>query len=566
MNYNINILTLFFFYFFVIFSITGIGLFFSSIVLKEKIILNIGYKGIFGLFIVSIYSYISSNFFPHSLLHNLIFNLFGLFFFIYYFLIEKKKNDYYIFVLVFLVLFISILAHKAHDDFGYYHFPYTYFLTQFNSVFGLGFYDLGFRTPSSIFYINSLFYLPGVLFYLFNITAILIFGFSNIILLKNIINSFKYGIFDFIFFLSLIIFVFINIFFYRISEHGTDLSSQILILILILDLLIIVNYYKTSKNKVGSVLIFISLIISLKAFYILYSVFIFYLFYFLIIKKNFFQLFFKNYLYILLSFILIFLVLITNFQITGCFIYPLSISCFSNFPWAIDIKDVESVARWYEQWSKAGAGPNFRVENPEIYIDNFNWVKHWFFNYFIGKGSDLFIGLIFLFTIIFFIFYSKIKKNTPERNYKIILAVLGVLLFEWFYNHPAFRYGGYSLIVLIFGIPLSIILEKFRAKDKIIMKKCLLVLIITFTIFLTRNVNRLHKEILKYDYNIIKHSSYVVSNDYFGITNKINKLITTFNNCNNLKSTVMKCPEYVKTDNIVVGKFFGKYYFKSVND
>ena len=81
MNYNINILTLFFFYFFVIFSITGIGLFFSSIVLKEKIILNIGYKGIFGLFIVSIYSYISSNFFPHSLLHNLIFNLFGLFFF-----------------------------------------------------------------------------------------------------------------------------------------------------------------------------------------------------------------------------------------------------------------------------------------------------------------------------------------------------------------------------------------------------------------------------------------------------------------------------------------------------
>ena len=330
--------------------------------------------------------------------------------------------------------------------------------------------------------------------------------------------------------------------------------------------MIIVNYYKTSKNKVGSVLIFISLIISLKAFYILYSVFIFYLFYFLIIKKNFFQLFFKNYFYILLSFILIFLVLITNFQITGCFIYPLSISCFSNFPWAIDIKDVESVARWYEQWSKAGAGPNFRVENPEIYIDNFNWVKHWFFNYFIGKGSDLFIGLIFLFTIIFFIFYSKIKKNTPERNYKIILAVLGVLLFEWFYNHPAFRYGGYSLIVLIFGIPLSIILEKFRAKDKIIMKKCLLVLIITFTIFLTRNVNRLHKEILKYDYNIIKHSSYVVSNDYFGITNKINKLITTFNNCNNLKSTVMKCPEYVKTDNIVVGKFFGKYYFKSVND
>ena len=24
--------------------------------------------------------------------------------------------------------------------------------------------------------------------------------------------------------------------------------------------------------------------------------------------------------------------------------------------------------RWYQQWSKAGAGPEFRIENPEIYI------------------------------------------------------------------------------------------------------------------------------------------------------------------------------------------------------
>ena len=423
MNHNINILNLFFFYFFIIFSTTGFGLFFSSKILKEKVNLNLGYSGIYGLFVISIYSYITSNFFSHSLLHNLFFNLFGIFFFIYFFFISKKKDDYYIFILVFLILFISILAYKAHDDFGYYHFPYTYFLTQFSSVFGLGFYDLGFRTPSSLFYINSLFYLPGVLFYIFNITAILVFGFSNIILLKNIINSFKNGLFDFIFFLTLIIFVFINIFFYRISEHGTDLSSQILILILIIDLLIITNFYQKSKIKVGSILIFISLIISLKAFYVLYSIFILYLFYFLFIKKNFFQSIINNYLYILLSFILIALVLITNFQITGCIIYPVSISCFSNFPWSIDIKEVESISRWYEQWSKAGAGPNFRVVNPEIYIDNFNWVEHWFFNYFIGKGTDFLLGLIFLITIFFFIFYSKIKKNKQVRNYKIILVI-----------------------------------------------------------------------------------------------------------------------------------------------
>ncbi len=116
------------------------------------------------------------------------------------------------------------------------------------------------------------------------------------------------------------------------------------------------------------------------------------------------------------------------------------------------------------------------------------------------------------------------------------------------------------------GIPLSIILENFKANRKIIIRKSLLILIITFTIFLTRNVNRIYKEIIKYDYNIIKHGSYLVSNDYFDITNKVNKLIRTLNNCNNLKSNSLVCPEFIKIDNVVVGKFLGKYYFKSVND
>ena len=566
MNTQLNIFFIFLFYFFIIFSITGFGLFFSSVVFKKNKNFNLGYNGIFGLFFVSIYSYISSNFFAHSFVHNLLFNFLGIFLFIYYFLTEKKKNKYYLSSLVFLILFISILAHKAHDDFGYYHFPYTYFLTQLPSVYGLGFYDLGFRTPSSLFYINSLFYFPFASFYLFNVTAILVIGYANIILLTNIFNSIKSNIFNFVSFLSLILFAFINIFFSRISEHGTDLSAQILILILILDLLIITNFYEESKIKVNSLLIFISLIISFKAFYILYLIFIIYLIYFLIIKKDLIKIIKKHYLNILLCFILVFLVLITNFQTTGCFVYPVSFSCLYNFPWSLDFKEVEDIRRWYEQWSKAGAGPNFRVENPEIYIEKFNWVKHWFLNYFIGKGSDLFLGLIFLLTIFFIVFYSKNKKKIPLRKCKIIFLILAALLFEWFYKHPAFRYGGYCLVVLIFFIPLSILLEKFSGNHKKIAKKYLLILTITFVIFFFRNVHRIYKEIVKYNYQPIEHSSYQVTNDYFGIVNRVDKLIITLNNCNNQKLDDVKCPEFVKVDNLIIGKFLGKYYFKSVND
>ena len=50
---------------------------------------------------------------------------------------------------------------------------------------------------------------------------------------------------------------------------------------------------------------------------------------------------------------------------------------------------------WYEQWSKAGAGPNFRVDNPELIFKiliGYNWIDKYFFN----KSFRFFIGIIFL--------------------------------------------------------------------------------------------------------------------------------------------------------------------------
>ena len=293
---------------------------------------------------------------------------------------------------------------------------------------------------------------------------------------------------------------------------------------------------------------------------------ILYLIYFLIIKKDLIETITKNYLNIFLCFILVAFVLITNFQITGCFVYPVSFSCLHNFPWSLDFQEVEDIRRWYEQWSKAGAGPNFRVENPETYIENFNWVKHWFFNYFIGKGSDLFLGLIFLSTVFFFVFYSKNKKDIEIRNYKIIFLILAVLLFEWFYKHPALRYGGYCLIVLVFFIPFSQLLENFTSNHKKIAKNFLLIVSITIVIFFLRNVHRIYKEIIQYNYQPIKHSSYQVTNNSFEIVNTVDKLIITLNNCNDLKLYGVQCPKSTKVNKVIIGKFLGKYYFKSTND
>ena len=59
-----------------------------------------------------------------------------------------------------------------------------YYLTQENLVIGAGQLVHAFRTPSSIFYLNSLFYLPIIEYFLFNMGAILdLSGFSNLILI-----------------------------------------------------------------------------------------------------------------------------------------------------------------------------------------------------------------------------------------------------------------------------------------------------------------------------------------------------------------------------------------------
>ena len=62
---------------------------------------------------------------------------------------------------------------------------------------------------------------------------------------------------------------------------------------------------------------------------------------------------------------------------------------------------------WYELWSKAGATPNSRVDNPDEYIKKFNWVLNWFDEYFFNKVSDTLLGTIFIIGVFIFLFYGK---------------------------------------------------------------------------------------------------------------------------------------------------------------
>ena len=310
------------------------------------------------------------------------------------FLIEKnrKKNilkEYRIYInTIFIVLIFGLLVSKTHDDFPYYHFPYAYYLTQEKLIIGIGNLNHGFRTPSSIFYLNSIFYLPYIKYFSFNFGATLIMGISNLILIFKLRNDLRLKNYDFIFYLTLLSLLFVNIFFYRISEHGTDRSAQILILILFIEILSLLRNQFFYENFFSKIFILLALILSLKAFYVLYLLVLIPIFYYLKINdiKNLIFSFFKNFYFYFLSFTRN-IYFISKFFNTGCFLYPIQFTCLDSLSWSLH-SEAKLMNDWYEQWSKAGAGPDFRVENPEIYIQGFNWVGNWIDKYFFNKVSD----------------------------------------------------------------------------------------------------------------------------------------------------------------------------------
>ena len=524
-----QIFILFFFYFTVLFSILGYG---KLVTLFNSNNQDNEFDGINGIAFLIVLSYITNFFTAHNYLHNSIIILFGLLIFIYDLRknFDKKFKQNLLIFFVFSVLFIGILMHKNHDDFFYYHFPYTLILTNFEKIFGLGQLNHGFRTPSSIFYLNSLFYLPGIKYFLMNSGAIYILGFSNLIFINIIKKNLFRKKYNFILFLSLLSFIYVNTAFYRIAEHGTDRSALILIFVMAIYYLKSLNFLDNYNNPnllnvyFSKLIILFFIIISLKNFYLIYFfillIWIFEMKKFLF-HKSFLKTVFKNssiYIFI----VGIFLSIFTIFSNTGCLVYPASFTCFEQFSWSIPTDSVDQMKVWYEQWSKAGATPNFRVENPEIYISKLNWLNNWIKIYFFTKVTDNILVLITICTIGFLVFTYKSKKiKLHKRKYILFYFSILILFLEWFYNHPALRYGGYTIVALMVFIPISLFLEKFQSNSILFKKKVYFLVILTALIFISKNLNRINHEYIKYNYNLIKNPFFYLNKDSFKINDMV---------------------------------------------
>ena len=259
-----------------ILSTIGYGEIFCRTIDKQLLNYNIGYQGIIGFFFISLVSLLTSYFFPHNYVHNFIIHSFGIIGFCI-FLCRDKKNikELKYFLLLLIIFLIGAYVFKNHDDFPYYHLTYSLNLSENKFIIGTGVFSHGFRTFSSLFYYHSILYMPFIEYYLFHIGPFFILVYFNYVLLNKIFKKIKNSKIDFLYYFVLLSFIFVNIVFYRISEHGTDRSAQILLLLiffLFFDLLFFETNEFNITTKINLILILIFLASSMKAIYYMYLI------------------------------------------------------------------------------------------------------------------------------------------------------------------------------------------------------------------------------------------------------------------------------------------------------
>ena len=154
------------------------------------------------------------------------------------------------------------------------------------------------------------------------------------------------------------------------------------------------------------------------------------------------------------------------------------------------------MSTWYEIWSKAGAGPDFRIQDPLDYIKNFNWLNNWIDRYFFTKVTDFLLALFVVLSIVYLTFRDKIKVSHIYKIKKLLFFYVFIFMMFalWFLKFPSLRYGGYILVISLIVIPFSFLFDFKNVNYKKTKKSFYILFAVAILVFFSRNVIRLNKE------------------------------------------------------------------------
>jgi hypothetical protein len=493
-----SILLIIFFLFLFLLGTIGYGKLLHFLLFKRIINDNFGEYGLLGLIFISLLSTFFHFFFSIDTRINFIIYFSGLFF-AYNFYSEIKifiKKNKYILSVFFFISFLMVIFHKPNEDFGYYHLPYLINFTSDKIIFGLANVQTNQGWNSMWLNLTATYNLPLIRMNGIHLTNVIFFFFFSLAILEPILNSKNYlktkkKFNNLINIFSVLFFLYFVTKFSRLGKYGFDIPSNFIAIYCFYLFLYFFSLKKDSifiKNYIFQKIIifsFFSVLIKLSNFLILLlPAFIFF--------RREIKMLSKTFLFI---FIFIFIWSIQQFIYTGCFFYPLIVSCL-DMSW-FNLDPVLDLLNHTKGINKSFAQYQGNLSELE-YSKNFNWVPTWFSRNKIEMLEHLLTFVVIFFLLILIFFRKKITRYNKITSYKysifyLLLFIIFLQILFWFNTSPVVRFGFHYVLLFLFFL-LSLIFYKFLLKT-FVYKHVIFLIYIGLTINIQKNLFRIYEDI-----------------------------------------------------------------------
>jgi hypothetical protein len=415
-------------------------------------------------------------------------------------LITKKNILFFLLLIVLVPIFIS---QKYHEDFGYYHLPYSLLLLEEKIIFGIANSNIAYVYNSIWLNIYPSFFLWDKSYDYLTFSTFILYVIFISYLINNIVKNERWKLSKL--FSILLIFYYV-LKFSRISEFGVDLPSAVYSN---LSILFFIKFFETDNPYHKKNLFFLNLNFAVFSILIKLSSFPVILLSIILLFKNF-ELLKKE--LIKINFIFIYLLslffLFQQFIYTGCIIFPNELSCL-NVSWFnhdfLSLKTIlETINKSYSEAKE--------IMSKEEFLKNFNWFSYWFKRNYSEIGTHI-LTMLLPMIIIYFFTKKKNGKNFSLNEIRLYLLIFVLVsLIFWLTFSPVYRFAIPFFITAVF-LTVSIFFNKREISNNLFV----IFIILCLTFNFTKNVNRIYEK----------------KKIFFGIDKIVNKYILDKENSKN---------------------------------
>ena len=251
--------------------------------------------------------------------------------------------------------------------------------------------------------------------------------------------------------------------------------------------------------------------------------------------------------------VIYFIWIIKSFIISGCWFFPIGITCYPYSEWSTSIKEINLYSDIVSSYPRAHTAERSFMDF-DYTLHSYQWVIPWIKTYFLATGFFIiFTTVVIISSFVYFFSYSKKKIKFYRKNmFYFFLIFYSVNFFIWF-NAPELRYG-YGVFItfccIFFSYSFKIIIEKYDLLKKF---KILPLLLLLFLVF--QNIKN-----LEFIYNIDQIN---FDNSNIVFFKKINGVDIYKSNAYHGFCNDFKDPCVVTQNDFQIKKNYGYNFFKS---